>query len=95
MAVPRAYGVPSPGTESELQLQHRTLNPLHWVRDRIHASRATRVSAAGFFFFFFFIFLMILIFSIIAGLQCSINSLLYSKVTQSHIQIYVLLQLDS
>ena len=93
MAVPRAYGVPSPGTESELQLQHRTLNPLHWVRDRIHASRATRVSATG--FFFFFIFLMILIFSIIAGLQCSINSLLCSKVTQSHIQIYVLLQLDS
>ena len=33
---------------------------------------------------------MIFIFSIIVGLQCSINFLLYSKVTQSHIHIYTL-----
>ena len=31
--------------------------------------------------------MMIFIFSIIAGLQCSVNFLLYSKVTQSHIHI--------
>ena len=34
--------------------------------------------------------LMIFIFSVIAGLQCSVNFLLYSKVTQSHIHIYIL-----
>ena len=28
-------------------------------------------------------------FSIIVGLQCSVNFLLYSKVTQSHIHIYI------
>uniref|UniRef100_A0A8W4FNZ0 Uncharacterized protein n=1 Tax=Sus scrofa TaxID=9823 RepID=A0A8W4FNZ0_PIG len=39
---------------------------------------------------FFFNFIMIFIFSIIAGLQCSANFLLYSKVTQSHIHAYVL-----
>ena len=39
-----------------------------------------------FFFFFFFFFVAIFIFSIIAGLQCSLNFLLYSTVTQSHIQ---------
>ena len=33
---------------------------------------------------------MIFIFSIIAGLQCSVNFLLYSKVTQSHIHVYIL-----
>jgi len=33
---------------------------------------------------------MIFIFSIIAGLQCSVNFLLYSKVTQSHVHIYIL-----
>ena len=33
---------------------------------------------------------MIFIFSIIVGLQCSVNFLLYSKVTQSHIHIYIL-----
>ena len=32
---------------------------------------------------------MISIFSIIAGLQCSVNFLLYSKVTQLHIQVYI------
>ena len=37
-----------------------------------------------------FFYLKILIFSIIAGLQCSVNFLLYSKVTQSHIHIYIL-----
>ena len=29
-------------------------------------------------------------FSIMAGLQCSVNFLLYGKVTQSHIHVYVL-----
>ena len=33
---------------------------------------------------------MIFIFSIIVCLQCSVNFLLYSKVTQSHIHIYIL-----
>ena len=33
---------------------------------------------------------MIFIFSIIAGLQCSVHFLLYNKVTQSHIHIYIL-----
>ena len=33
---------------------------------------------------------MIFIFSIIAGLQCSVNFLMYSKVTHSHIHIYIL-----
>ena len=36
---------------------------------------------------FFFLFLC---FSIIAGLQCSVNFLLYSKVTQLHIHMYIL-----
>lgn len=34
---------------------------------------------------------MICIFSIIAGLQCSVNFPLYSKVTQSHIHVRILL----
>ena len=38
-----------------------------------------------FFFFNDFYF-----FSIIAGLQCSVNFILYSKVTQLHIHIYIL-----
>ena len=38
----------------------------------------------------FFSLIMIFIFSIIAGLQCSVNFLLYSKVTQSHIHEYIL-----
>jgi len=33
---------------------------------------------------------MIFIFSIIAGLQCSVNVLLYSRVTQSYIHVYIL-----
>jgi len=33
---------------------------------------------------------LIFIFSTVAGLQYSINFLLYSKVTQSHINIYIL-----
>jgi len=33
---------------------------------------------------------MIFIFSIIAGLQCSVNFLLYSKVTHLHIHLYIL-----
>jgi len=32
---------------------------------------------------------MIFIFSTIAGLQCSVNFLLYSKVTQLHIHVYM------
>ena len=38
----------------------------------------------------FFIFIMIFIFWTIAGLQCSINSPLFSKLTQSHTYIYIL-----
>ena len=37
-----------------------------------------------------FFLIMIFTFSIIAGLQCSVNFLLYSKVTQLHIHIYIL-----
>ena len=33
---------------------------------------------------------MIFIFSIIVGLQCSVNFLLYSKVTQSQIDVYII-----
>ena len=33
---------------------------------------------------------MIFIFSIIAALQCSVNFLLYSKVTQLYIHVYIL-----
>ena len=40
---------------------------------------------------FIFSFIMIFIFSIIAGLQCSVNFLLYGKVTQSHIHVYNLM----
>jgi len=43
-----------------------------------------------FYFLFFGVFIMIFIFSIIASLQCSVNFLLYSKVTQSHIHVYIL-----
>ena len=43
-----------------------------------------------FYFYFAFAFLIILIFFIIAGLQCSVNFLLHSKVTQSHIHVYIL-----
>ena len=32
---------------------------------------------------------MIFIFSIIAGLQCSVNFLPYSKLTQSHTHVYI------
>ena len=42
-------------------------------------------------FIYLFIFVMIFIFSIIAGLQWSANFLLYSKVNQSHIHVYILL----
>ena len=38
---------------------------------------------------FIFFILMIFIFFIVAGLQCSVKFLLYSKVTQSHIHIYI------
>ena len=42
------------------------------------------------FLFLLFAFVMIFIFSIIPGLQCSVNFLLHSKVTQSHIHVYIL-----
>ena len=35
-------------------------------------------------------FIEIFIFSIIADLQCSVNFLLHSKVTQSHVHVYIL-----
>ena len=35
------------------------------------------------------VFFLIFIFSISAGLQCSLNFLLYSRVTQSHIHIHI------
>ena len=38
----------------------------------------------------FYFFIMIFIFSIVAGLQYSVNFLLYSKVTQLHIHVYIL-----
>ena len=37
----------------------------------------------------YMIFILIFIFPIIAGLQCSVNFLLYSKVTQSDIHVYI------
>ena len=37
-----------------------------------------------------FFFIMIFIFSITADLQCSVNFLLHSKVTESHIHVYIL-----
>ena len=40
--------------------------------------------------FFILFFIMMFTFSIIAGFQCSVNFLLYSKVTQLHIQVYIL-----
>ena len=40
--------------------------------------------------FFIYIMIFILFFSIIAGLQHSINFLLYSMVTQLHIHVYIL-----
>ena len=43
-------------------------------------------SSSAIFFFFSIIF----VFTIIVGLQCSVNFLLHSKVTQSHIHIYIL-----
>ena len=38
----------------------------------------------------FTFFIVIFIFSIIAGLQCSVNFLLYSMVTQLHVPVYIL-----
>ena len=43
---------------------------------------------------FLFLNIMIFIFSIIAGLQCSVNFLLYSIVTQLHIHIFFFLTLS-
>ena len=42
------------------------------------------------FIYIFSFFIMIFIFSIIVGLQCSVNFLLYSKVTQLHIHVHIL-----
>ena len=41
-------------------------------------------------FFIFYFCIMIFIFSMRADLQCSVHFLLYSKVTQSHIHVYIL-----
>ena len=43
----------------------------------------------GFLAFVFILFFDFYLFSIIAGLQCSVNFLLYSKMTQSHIHVYI------
>ena len=40
--------------------------------------------------FYFFFFYIMIFFPIIAGLQCAVNFLLYSMVTQSHIHVYIL-----
>ena len=40
-------------------------------------------------YFVFLNFITIFFFSIMAGLQCSVNFLLSSKVTQSHIRVYI------
>ena len=42
------------------------------------------------YYIYFFSFNDFHFFSIIADVQCSVNFLLYSKVTQSHIHIYIL-----
>ena len=42
------------------------------------------------FFFFFFFYIVFFLFSLLAGLQCSVSFSLYSKVTQSHIHTYIL-----
>ena len=70
----------------------RILNPLSKARDWT----ATSWFLVGFVNHWamtgtpLFFLLMIFIFSIIAGLQCSVNFLLYGKVTQSHIHIHIL-----
>ena len=49
------------------------------------------LSLIGFFkafLFFVFYLITIFIFSVIAGLQCSVNFLLFNKVTGSHIHVY-------
>ena len=54
------------------------------------------LSCAGSWFYLFrfcfvlFSFITIFIFFIIAGLQCSVSFLPYSKVTQLHIHVYIL-----
>ena len=52
------------------------------ARDWIRATAVTYAIAVA-TSILFFLFLMIFTFSIIVGLQCSVNSQLYSKVTQS------------
>ena len=42
------------------------------------------------FFFFFFSCIMIFIFSIIAGLQCSVSFLLHSKGSWLQVNVYIL-----
>ena len=44
----------------------------------------------GHYFIYFLFFIMIFIFSVIDGLQCSVNFLLPSEATQSHIHEYIL-----
>ena len=67
----------------------------HWVTNIgvfLHAAQTLNLCfwsvAYGLLFFNIMIFIF---FNIIAGLQCSVNFLLYSKVTQLHIHVYILL----
>lgn len=39
--------------------------------------------------FLFLLFLIMIFIFILAGLQCSVNFLVHSKVTQSHIHVYI------
>ena len=48
------------------------------------------ITVLNLIFLNFFFLIMIFIFSIIADLQCSVSFLLHSKVTQSHIHVYIL-----
>ena len=54
-------------------------------------SKSIQVATNGIISFFLWFFLItIFIFSIMADLQCSVNFLLHSKVTQSHIHVHIL-----
>ena len=62
----------------------------HWVHLGVRLLGIDSFRRTFFSFFFFCIFTVIFIFSIIADLQCSVNFLLYSKVTQLHVRAYIL-----
>ena len=68
--------------------------PLSETKDRTHNLMVTsricfHCSTRGAPIRLNFFFIMIFIFSIIACLQCSVNFLLYSKVTQLHTHVYI------